>query len=153
MSIDSKPKSMFDIILVGHSSTSVNRTPPSAALSTDTWEQLVTRCTGTSTDSTPISVNNNTDLPRSTVSSAEQNLELDSNITASTVVVDEKLADTENFSQPPESVDVTHIPDFRTAKVDATKFPPKHYDLYSLEIGTWKVIIIIIIINHGNFPL
>ena len=132
MSIDSKPESMFDIILVGHSSTSVNGTPPSAALSTDTPKQLMTQCAGTATDSTPTSIHNNTDLPRPTISSGELDQELDSKI----------IAGTENFSQLPESVHVKHIPDFQTGKVDRRKFPPKHYDLYSLEIGTWKVIII-----------
>lgn len=33
----------------------------------------------------------------------------------------------------------TAIPDFQTGRVDAKKFPPRYYELSSLEIGTWKV--------------
>lgn len=34
--------------------------------------------------------------------------------------------------------EVTAIPDFQTGRVDAKKFPPRYYELSSLEIGTWK---------------
>lgn len=31
------------------------------------------------------------------------------------------------------------IPDFLPGKIDAKRFPPRHYDFRSLEIGSWKV--------------
>ena len=43
--------------------------------------------------------------------------------------------------------EVTAIPDFQTGRVDAKKFPPRYYELSSLEIGTWKVSCLI---SHQN---
>lgn len=31
------------------------------------------------------------------------------------------------------------VPQFQLGRVDAKKFPPRHYDIFFLEIGTWKV--------------
>ena len=39
--------------------------------------------------------------------------------------------------KPTEATDL--VPELQSGRVDAKKFRPRHYDIDSLEIGTWRV--------------
>ena len=42
--------------------------------------------------------------------------------------------------QPGKLTEATYtVPELQSGKVDAKKFRPRHYDIDSLEIGTWRV--------------
>ena len=80
--------------------------------------------------------------PRSaTHTASSRNLKLDSNDTtiSTTMIEDEMKLATASPSQLDLSAGDRPVPDFQPGKVKAKQFPPRYYDINSLEIGTWKV--------------
>lgn len=107
---------------------------PRTALVTVTPQSVI--CTQCSTATLPVSQprivhNAMVTSPRS-VATDSGNPGLSSN-TVSVTVVNEKVPTSQNTSQ------LSRVPNFQPGRVDAKKFPPRYYDMSSLEIGTWKV--------------
>lgn len=59
--------------------------------------------------------------------------------TTSTSITGTHPKQTSVASSTPHPEHVIKVPEFQQGRVDAKKFPPRHYDINSLEIGTWKV--------------
>ena len=99
-------------------------------------------CTPPSTGFQPRSMYNSTatSVRSAAHTTRSGHLGLPSSTTTLTGVSKKTPVTTETGSQHGLS-EVTRVLNFPSGRVDAKKFPPRYFDITSLEIGTWKVII------------